>query len=485
LNQVEDSTDRPEAGEIRDRAAGGAALLGARGLLIYGFATVANLVLARLLTPEDFGVFALGLVLVMVGTYAGDGGFGGALIRREQAPSPRELEAVAGLQLAATLLVTVVVAAIAVPLGRNGQVIALMTASLPIVMLRIPSVIVLERRLDYRVIATADLVEAVIFYSAAIALVLLGLGVWGMAAAVVVRGAVGSAIVIFKGPLGPVRPRWAWHQVRPLIGFGARYQLAAVILVAREQVLSVAVGAVAGLATLGVWSLAWRVMQVPGLLFQTVGRVAFPAMSRLLESAQDVRSVLERQVATVAAVNAVVVAAVVGFAPALPALVGDDWSDVPAVLLWSGVALVSAAPIVAASMGYLLAAGEAGPVVTATTASAIAWLAVTVPLLDPLGAAAVGIGWIAATITMALMLWPRTAARSGASVRHMAVPTALALAAVGVAWAVAHQPDGRLLGGVLGLLAGQLAVFAGLFAASRPALAEVRALAGQALRTFR
>jgi O-antigen/teichoic acid export membrane protein len=292
--------------------------------------------------------------------------------------------------------------------------------------------------------------------------------------------------VLAAGPLGPVLPRWSWQEVRPLLGFGAKLQAGSLIAVGREQLLNVGVGAVAGLGTLGVWALAWRVMQVPALLFQTVGRVAFPAMSRLLGADLDPRPVLERQVAAVAALNAVVVVALVGFSPALPTIVGDEWHEVPAVLLWSGVALIVASPVVVSAAGFLLAAGMPGVVAVASALGGLAWLAVALPLLDPLGAPAVGLGWIAAACVNAVLLWRPVAKRTGARIAaRMALPTAISLAAAALGWLVAHQPDERLLGGAIGLVAGELVVFAGLLTVSRPALHELRALARQGLGSFR
>jgi O-antigen/teichoic acid export membrane protein len=474
------------AGELRDRAASGAALLGARGALIYAVGIVANIVLARLLTPRDFGIFALGLVVVVAGTFLAEGGFAGALIRREEPPERRELEAVTALQLGVTTALAVVIALAAIPLGRDAELIALMAVSLPIAIARVPSMIVLERRLEYRVIATADLVEAFVFYSTAIGAVALGLGVWGLAGAVVLRAVAGSTTVLVKGPLALVLPRWSWARVRPLLGFGVKIQLVGLIVAARDQLLNVGVGAVAGLGTLGVWTLAWRVMQIPALLFQTVGRVAFPTMSRLLGSDRDPRPVLERQVAAVTAVNAVVIAGLVGFAPALPTIVGGEWHEVPAVILWSGIGLVTAASVVVTAGGFLLAAGRPGTIAVATAVSGALWIGVALPLLGPLGAPAVGVGWVVSSIVNAVLLWRPVAALTGARIAvATAMPTGIALLAVGAGWLVAHQPDDRLLGGLLGLVAGELIVFAGLLTVSRPALRELRALGGQGLRSFR
>jgi O-antigen/teichoic acid export membrane protein len=352
--------------------------------------------------------------------------------------------------------------------------------------MRTPSVVVLERGLRYRVIATADVVEALAYYLWAVGTVALGLGVWGMATAVVVRAASGSATVIARGPLGLLRPRWSWQQVRPLLRFGAKFQATAVLQIVREQGLNVGVAAVAGVATLGVWNLAWRVLQVPNLLFVTVGRVSFPAMSRLLGAGEDPRPVIERGLAVLSALTGAMIVGLIGIAPALPALVGESWHDVPAVILWSGVALILAAPIAVGTGGYLFAADAPGAVAVATLASTVIWFGLGFSLVPSLGAPAVGIGWVAAAVVNAAILWRHVAARTGAAVAaHVAAPTAIGLAASAVGWLVAHRVGDRVLGGVLGLAAGELLLVAGLAAVSRPALRDTRVLVRQALRSFR
>lgn len=476
----------PVGSELRGRAAAGAALLGARGALIFTIGIVANVALARLLAPRDFGIFALGMVIVVAGGFLAEGGLGGALVKRREPPERVELEAVAALQISVTTAIAFVLGIAAVPLGRDVELMAIMAVSLPIATLRAPSMIVLERRLEYPLIASADLVEALVFYGAAIVAVALGMGAWGLAIAVVLRAAAGSLTMIVAGPVGLMRPSWSWPDVHPLLGFGAKLQAGSLIAVGREQLLNVGVGAVAGLGTLGVWTLAWRVMQIPALLFQTVGRVGFPTMARLLAAEIDPRPVIERQVAAVAAVNAISVVALVGFAPALPAIVGDDWREVPRVLLWSGSALILAAPVVVSAAGFLLAAGMPGVVAVATAVSGVVWIAVALPLLAPLGAEAVGIAWIASGCVNAVLLWRPVAARTSARIIVRIAPgTASALAAAAAAWFVAHEPDEQLVGGIAGLVVGELIVFAGLVLFSRPALRDVVALARDGLRSFR
>jgi O-antigen/teichoic acid export membrane protein len=440
----------PAGAELRRRAAGGAALLGGRAVLILCLGVGANILLARLLAPEDFGLVALGTSLILLGAHLAEGGLGAALIRRPEEPERRELEALNGLQLAATAALTLIAAAVAAAVGGEAPVVALMVATLPITVLRTPSVIVLERRLHYRPVATTDTVEAVVFYAWALVAVALGMGVWGVATAAVARAVAGTAVMLRAGPLGLLRPRWAPAAVRPLVGLGARIQVVGLVTVAREQALNAAVAAVAGMAALGVWNLALRVITVPFTLFTTVSRIAYPTLARVIGAGGDVRAVVERGLGTVAVASGAVVAAVGAFAPALPALVGPGWSDLPATLLWSCVALLLGAPSWVILSSYLYAADEAGAVVTAATVHAAVWLAVAVPLVAVEGAPMVGVGWIAAAVAGSAMLWRGGGARTRARVVHaVGTPTVAAFAALAAGWAIGASGSESVVRGLL------------------------------------
>jgi O-antigen/teichoic acid export membrane protein len=479
----------PEAagpGDVRRLATGGAALLVARAVLIIALGLPANIVLARLLVPRDFGLVALGTVLITLGGYLAAGGLGAALIRRAEAPTRLELDAVNGLQVAITVMLALVVAGAAVPFGRDGGVVALMVASLPITVLRAPATIVLERRLSYSAIATVDVAEAMAFYVWAIVTVALGMGVWGMASAVVVRAVVGTAAMIRLGPFGLPRPRWSWHHVRPLIGFGLKLQTISAVAIVRDQGLNVAIAAIGGVASLGVWNLAFRVIQIPTMLFTTVGRISYAGMSRLRSGGSDPRRPIERGVGALTVITAVMLVALAGFAPALPAIVGHAWDKVPETLAFCALALLLNAPVYVMAVGYLYAVDEAGVVLRAMGAYAAGWLAVTLPLVSALGAPAVGLGWIAGAAISTAMLCRATARLSGASMWENYLPPAVAAIGAGAAgWGVAMVAHGTAIAGVLGAAAAELILVAGLSVARRRVLPDAYALVREAVSCAR
>jgi polysaccharide transporter, PST family len=475
-----------EAAEVRERATRGAALLGARGLLVYVLAIGGNLGLAHLLDPRDFGLVALGTVLLLLGTYLVDGGLGAALIRREEPPTRGQLQAVLALELVVLVAIAALVAVGGALVGRDGLVVATMVASLPILALRAPALIVLERSMRYRPIATADVAEAVAYYGWALTAVALGAGVWGMATAVVVRAAVGSAVVMALGTTGVLVPHWSWATVRPMLGYGAKFQATSALQLAREQAINVLVAVVAGLPTLGVWNLAWRVLQVPVLLFATVTRVGFPAMSRLLRAGHDPRPYLERGVASIAAATGVMLVGLTGLSPVLPILLGTGWGDVPAVILWSSAALVIGAPVVSAAVGYLFAADAAGTVAVAAAASSVVWCALAAVLLPDLGAPAVGVAWVASAIVNSGILAIRTRARTGSALgREWLASCAVSEAALAVAWLAGRLLAEPVAAGALGLVAGEAVLLAGLAAVNRSGLQDARTLLAQGADSLR
>jgi O-antigen/teichoic acid export membrane protein len=472
--------------DLRRRAAGGAASLGARSAFGLAVAVGGNIVLAHLLDPRDFGLVALGATILLAGNYIAAGGLGVALVGRREAPARRELQAITGVQLAVACALTAACAAVAWPLGTDALVPAVMVAALPFVTLRVPQQIMLERELAFRTIALVDVVEIVVQYAWAIGTVAAGAGVWGFASAAIVRTAVGTATMIRLGPLGFLPPRWGWREVRPLFGFGLRYQGVSLVDVSRDQTLNFGITAVAGVAVLGIWSLAFRILQVPLAVLVNLYRVSYPAMAKLLAAERDPRSAMERTAALTAAAIAVAAVGIVGGAPALvPAVLGDRWADVSDIIAVFAAGLAFSGPIAAGALGWLYASGDAGAVLRASALHAVVLLATALALLPIVGVVAVGIGWLAASLVNGTVL--ASAARRGTGARlarALAVPSGLGLAAGGLGWAVSTAGSGAALG-VASLALAETVLIVGMWLLCGDVLRSGRALLAQGLSEAR
>ena len=437
------------------------------------------------MTREEIGAIAVGTSVLVFGNFLVNAGLGIALIREREEPSRRDLAAVSALQLGVAGVVFLVALAVSPFLGIAGPVTALMIGSLMFSALKIPGVVMLERRLRYRPILLADLGEAASFVAVSVALALAGWGPTGVGLAAVVRGVVGAATITLLSPVGFVLPRPSLARVRSVVAFGANVQGVSLVVMARDQSLNLAAATIAGLVTLSIWSVAYRFMLVPGLVYESLGRLMLPALSRLHTLEEDLRPTLKRATQRMAVLTGVAVASMAGTAPALiPLLIGDQWTEVTRVLPVLSATLVVASPVAVVAVGYLYAIGEARPVLLTNLWSAAIGVAVGITLLPFLGAQALALAAVTNATVEAVLVSRLVARRCGVQLlRELPVPVVAAGASGAAGYAVSEHlgPDIiSLMAGLACSLAGYAMILALLH---RAALVDttrtlVRAVAG-------
>jgi O-antigen/teichoic acid export membrane protein len=440
------------APEVRQRAVSGAVIDVLRGFAARFVGLFGTLVLARLLTPHQFGTVAVGVTFVSFANFLADGGIGTALIRRVEAVERADLQALLAFQLAFSTALAVVIGAALFPFGTWGEVTALMAIALPLTAVRAPAVILLERQLNYRPFAVVEVVESICYYGWAIVLVTQGWGVWALASGSVVRAVVGSIILLSLTPSARMSPSPSWTRVRIFLGFGFRYQAVGVANLVRDQGINAAVAVIAGVPALGVWSVAYRILQVPLLLLSSLWRVSYPGMSRLVAAQKDIGETIERVVAVVAVAAGLILAPLVAATPAwVPALLGQRWTDAVPVIPFASLHLMILGPISVALIGYLWAVGEASAVLRATLVGIPLLAAVMIPLLFVIGVPAVGLGWLASGLGEAIVLIVAARKHAQFSIRPgLLPPTIFAALGATAGWLVAREIGTTVVGGLAG-----------------------------------
>ena len=442
----------PEAespSRIRERGAVGAVLLTIRAAAAQVVAFVGMLVLAHLLSPTALGRVAFGLTVVTVGNFFADGGLGAALIRRAGHPAVDELRALLAFQLLLASVIALGVAAVGYRAGTTGAVTAIMVCSLPLLALRAPHAIALERALEYRPIASIELAESVVFYGWAIATVLAGWGIWGVASAAVARSLVGSVLMTVASPLQVITPRLTRGTLRSMLGFGIGFQAVGLAALARNQGVNLVVVALGGERMLGYWSLANRLMQVPFWVFQALWRVSYPTMARLRALGESTRPTVERFARVTALASGAMLAPLAASAHFLvPALFGTDWAPAADPLPWASAGLLVAGPISVAAAGYLYSEKDVRTPLIATVINGAVWIALTAVLLRPMGLVAVGVAWMLASWTEAV-IFSRALWRAHVAVeRVILVPVAVTFACAVLAYALQTPLSNPLVQGI-------------------------------------
>lgn len=458
-----------QAAEIHQRAAAGAILIGSKGVVIQVLALAGNIVLARLLVPNDFGVFAFASTIVLVLANLAGPGMGSALVRAASAPDPEDLQTLLAIQLGVTLAVAPAGAAIAWQFGELGQVTSVMLLTLPVLALRGAGVVMLERELRWGLLVTAEVAESVVFYVVSVGAVALGAGVWGLAIGAVARAVTGTGVLLAIAPVGILRPRFSRDRARSLLSLGTRVQAVDLVGLLRDHGLNIGIAAISGVSTLGLYALAQRLLQAPILLMTALWRVSFPAMSRLAAAGEDPRPVVERSVRVVAAGLGLALVPLAASAPALiPSVFGASWAEAADVVPLACLGFMISVPISIGMTGYLWAAGDARTPLRIAALHTVALGAVALPLLPPLGLVAVGVGIAVSSLVDAVLLSRAGAAQLGTRFfETLSLPTLVAVAAAAAGWGIARWLEPTLLTTALSALAAAALYLVGLRVAQR------------------
>ncbi len=256
---------------------------------------IMTVILARLLTPSEFGLFALALVVVNLFDYVKDLGVGAALVQSKRdwgriAPTGLTLSVAFGLLAGGGLALAADAAAGALGHPDLAPLVRVLAVALGISALSTVPAALLRRNLDFRQRLLPEFAGAVAKTALSVGLALTGHGVWslvyGQLAAVLVTTALYWLVA-------GARPRFGLDReaTRGLVGFGLPVTAVTLVAFAIYNVANLIVGIRLGDAELGLFSLAYRLPELIVLnLCIVVSDVVFSAMSRL----QDDRAQLTR-----------------------------------------------------------------------------------------------------------------------------------------------------------------------------------------------
>jgi O-antigen/teichoic acid export membrane protein len=370
-------------------------------VLSWGFANLAitfvgSLVLARLLTPREFGLVAIGQTVATLGSVAAEGGIASGFIRQPTGVPRPVLRSINGFQLVITLALAVIVTPIALQFGLAGAITALMVWSLPLASPQMAGRVVLYRELRFRSVALIEAMGVFAYFAWAITWALAGWGVWSLASGALVR--TGTLTLAVAGVVGwrTLVPSLArYRDVLAVVGFGIRFSVFNLTNVLYDQGKNIVIASVGGTQALGLWALTARIVQIPYLVYQPINQVAFPAFSQLIAAGRDPRPELERVTRLSFAASTLMLPAFVAAVPGLiSTFFGSQWNDAALIIPGIAISFFIGAPVGAVCIQFMFAVGRPSEVVRVTLIASATNLVCIALLLWTIGISGVGFGTI-------------------------------------------------------------------------------------------
>lgn len=303
-------------------------------------------VLGRLLSPIDFGLMGIALVVFQWLGYFTEIGVDAALIQKPGPIRPYlntawTIQILRSLAIALALLFGAPFAAQFFKTPAAAPVIRAIAAVIILYALMNPAVVLLRKELDFRKDVLWRLPGVLVGLAVGIITAFLLRNVWALVLSALTAVA---AQVISSYRLQPYRPQLHidWALARELMRFG-KWMLASNVLVFFELYLdSVLVGRVLGATTLGLYQMACQVAMLPtAQIALVVCGVMFPALSKLRDR-EDLRRAFLSTLQVLSTVVVPLGCFLTVFAdPLIRILLGSKWIPIREcvqALAWAGAA---------------------------------------------------------------------------------------------------------------------------------------------------
>jgi O-antigen/teichoic acid export membrane protein len=462
----------PPAGAVRRGAKASAVVL----VFTQAVSLAQTLVLARLLSPAEVGLFAAGTVLAGLLLTMSEGGMRNALVQRDaEVATAAETVFWASLGTSVLWAAATVAAAPAVSWlfgDPTVGLIAVVTAGTIVLhaLTYVPDAL-MQRRLDVRQRLVVPPAISLGFAVTSVVLALQGFGVWALVIGSYVQHLAWILASWSIARWRPLRARFSWRVWGELRGFALPLVLGNMVDSGRELVETALVGRVLSPTALGHYRYGRKLATLPGVaVIEVFSYVLFPAFSRIAKDAERFRAVFLRALAMIWCAACPLAGLLVAIGePLVVVLLGERWRPAGALL----VAMAGFGPGVAMSaVGTEAIKGYGRPRLLnwLTLASAVLGVGLLVALL-PLGLVGVGLAVSLDSLVvglLALLLARRVVAVSLGDLTRALVPpllaTALAVGAIGALERLLLCSDDRHPAFGVALLLGESVAFAGVFA---------------------
>jgi O-antigen/teichoic acid export membrane protein len=295
--------------------------------------TATIVILARLLTPADFGVVAAALTVVQFSEIFALLGVGPAIVQRVQLEE-RHLRTGFTFSVLFGTSLSIIIWLLAPEIARFFQsaeivpVLRVIVLVFPLSGLTVVAESLMQRELHFRKLAAIESATYAIANGLiGISLALAGFGVWALVIAYLVQEILKAFALLVAQPHAK-RPQFEIDAFKELFYFGSGSTIANIFTYIGAQADNVIVGRWLGMNALGLYGRAYNLMIIPVGLFGTgLSKVLFPVMSKVQHEPEALERAYRRGTALVGLISLPLSVASCILAPELiGVLLGPSWS---------------------------------------------------------------------------------------------------------------------------------------------------------------
>lgn len=257
----------------------------------YGMNFIVGIVMARLLSPSDFGITALPAVFMAIASTIQDGGLANALIRKKEVNN-KDLSTTFyySICLGVVLYLTLFLSAPLIADFYHTPILVSLIRVTAIGFLFSPLItpqnILLRRRLDFKTLTKISLVTRVLGATVGIVMAYVGYGVWSL---VISNLLAGMFTLLIAWLVVRWLPKYGWSKesFKYLWGYGNKIMFSAIIENLYSNIAPVFIGKYYSPAQLGIYNRAQGYASMPSQnITGAINNVSFPVLSKMQDDTE-------------------------------------------------------------------------------------------------------------------------------------------------------------------------------------------------------
>lgn len=296
-----------------------------------GITFIVGLVLARLLTPEEYGLIGIITIFIAVFNSIVDSGFSNALIRKNDAKDI-DYNTVFISNLVVSVILFGVLFLCAPAISRffgQPQLIPLLRVMGSIVIINAFAIIqrtIFVKKVDFKTQTKVSLISSIVSGVVGIGIAMGGCGVWSLVGQQISRQFLNSVFLWLYSNWYP-KLQFSFQSFKELFSFGWKLLVSGLIDTVWREIYQVVIGKCYSPATLGMYT---RAQQFPSIcssnLTTVVQRVSYPVLSSVQDDKERLKNGYKRIIKVTMLLTFTLILGLAAVAkPMVLALIGEQW----------------------------------------------------------------------------------------------------------------------------------------------------------------
>ena len=318
---------------LKDKTVKGVAWSGIDNVAQFGVSFLVSIVLARLLSPDDYGLIGIITIFTAVCQTLINGGFTTALIRKKDATDD-DYNTAFIVNLGASLLLYVIIFLISPFIAdffhRQELVALTQVSSLGMIIgaLALVQQTRLTKRIDFKSQTKITIVASVVSGIVGIVMAFMGFGVWSLVAQSLTSQGLRTILLWVENKWLP-QLRFSFESFHELFGFGWKMMASGVIDSVYMQLYQVVVGKFYSPSTLGQYTRAKGFSKLfSSNLTSVIQRVTYPVLSNIQDEKERMIAAYRKIIKTTMFITFIMMFSLAAVSePLIHCLIGSKWHE--------------------------------------------------------------------------------------------------------------------------------------------------------------